>query len=403
MNVVTTSLTRRLLADDADGQRPLRGGDPVERRADLPLPRFGAEGLIALLREAGLTGRGGAGFPVWRKVAAVAEAGRVPVVIGNGSEGEPASAKDRVLLSYRADLVLDGLQTVAGALGARTAHLYLPAALAPRLEARVRARRDPIAVTITVAPDRFVAGEASAVANAVAGRAALPSDRVVRLSRSGVGGAPTLVQNVETLAHVALIARRGAAWFREAGTAAEPGTFLATVGGAVARPGVLEAGYGVTLAELVDGAGGATAPIQAVLMGGYHGAWVPARPELPVSRAGLAGYSASPGAGVVHVLPADACGLAETARIAGYLADQVAGQCGPCVNGLPRLADTLTQLTRGRPKGAEVARLAALVDGRGACHHPDGTVRLIRSSLTLFAADVDAHRAGRCLADGASR
>ena len=431
---VTTMLTRRLLADDADGPGPL--------------PRIGPEALVALLREAGLTGRGGAGFPVWRKLAAVAETGRVPVVIGNGSEGEPASAKDRVLLTYRADLVLDGLQIVAGALGARTAHLSLPAALAPRLEARLRARRDPIAVTITVAPDRFVAGEASAVANAVAGRTvagrsgaggsgagragvdqagvdqagvdqagvdqagagragagrvALPSDKAVRLSRSGVGGAPTLVQNVETLAHVALIARRGAAWFREAGTAEEPGTFLATVGGAVARPGVLEAGYGVTLAELIDGAGGATAPIQAVLMGGYHGAWIPALPDLPVSRAGLAGYAASPGAGVVHVLPADACGLAETARIAGYLAGQVAGQCGPCVNGLPRLADTLTQLTNGLPRAAEVARLAALVDGRGACHHPDGTVRLIRSSLALFAADVDAHLTGRCLANGAPR
>lgn len=373
MTVLTNALTRRLLADDA---QPLTGA-------------LSREALIGLLREAGLTGRGGAGFPVWRKLAAVAGA---PVVIGNGSEGEPASAKDRVLLTYRPDLVLDGLRLVADALGARESHLYLPADLMPRLAAHRRG------VILTAAPERFVAGEASAVANAVAGRAAVPSDRTERLAQRGI-----VVQNVETLAHIALIARHGPAWFREAGTADEPGTFLATVGGAVARPGVLEAGYGVTLAELVDGAGGATATIQAVLVGGYHGAWVPARPDLPVSRAALAPYDASPGAGVVHVLPADACGLAETARIAGYLAGQVAGQCGPCVNGLPRLADALLRLVHGEPDIEEVARLARSVEGRGACNHPDGTVRLIRSSLRTFAADVDAHLAGHCRANGAPR
>jgi NADH:ubiquinone oxidoreductase subunit F (NADH-binding) len=123
-----------------------------------------------------------------------------------------------------------------------------------------------------------------------------------------VDGAPTLVQNVETLAHIALIARHGAAWFRAAGTPDEPGTFLATVGGAVATPRVVETGYGVPLNELLDAAGGATAPLQAVLVGGYHGGWIPAHPALPVSRAALAPYGASPGAGVVLALPTGVCG-----------------------------------------------------------------------------------------------
>jgi NADH:ubiquinone oxidoreductase subunit F (NADH-binding) len=128
---------------------------------------------------------------------------------------------------------------------------------------------------------------------------------------------------------------------------------------------------------------------------------VPPHPDLPVSRAGLAPYGASPGAGVVLALPTGVCGLAETARIAGYLAGQVAGQCGPCINGLPRLADTLTALAERRARPglpAEVERLAALVTGRGACKHPDGTARLIRSALRAFEADVTAHLAGRCLA-----
>jgi NADH:ubiquinone oxidoreductase subunit F (NADH-binding) len=106
---------------------------------------------------------------------------------------------------------------------------------------------------------------------------------------------------------------------------------------------------------------------------------------------------------VVIALPAGICGLAETARIAGYLAGQVAGQCGPCVNGLPRLADTMAALARRQPRPGlpgEVARLAALVTGRGACRHPDGTARLIGSALRAFDHDVAAHLAGRCLAEG---
>lgn len=389
-----TGLQSRLLAGTVDG----------------PPPMLDRSHLIGLLRDAGLTGRGGAGFPVWRKFEAVAAAGATPVVVANGAEGEPASGKDRALLAYHPHLVLDGLQIAAYALGARFAHLYLGAAMTGSIGAALAARRaagsDRVPVTVTVAPARFVAGEESAVVNAIAGRPAVPADKLVRVTTAGVGGAPTLVQNVETLAHIALIARRGAGWFRSAGTAAEPGTFLATVSGAVAAPGVVEAGYGVRLGDLIDAAGGATAPLQAVLVGGYHGGWVPARPDLPVSRAALAPYGASPGAGVLVALGAGVCGLAESARIASYLAGQVAGQCGPCVNGLPRVAGTLSELATGRVRPglpAEVARLTALVSGRGACRHPDGTARMIINSLMTFDADVTAHLAGYCRQDGIGR
>ena len=392
--------------------------------ADLPaapLPSIGRDALIGLLREAGLTGRGGAGFPVWRKLAAVAAAPGIPVVVANGAEGEPESGKDRLLLTYRPQLVLDGLRLVATALGARSAHLYAPATvdvptalLGAPAERRAAAadgraadgRAAGLPVTRTIAPDTFVAGEESGGGPAAPGRPPAPP-QTGGVTPGGVGGAaPTLVQNAETLAHIALIVRHGPDWFRGAGTANEPGTFLATVSGAVRAPGVVEAGYGVRLGDLVEAAGGPVGTPQAVLVGGYHGGWVPARPELPISRASLEPYGSSPGAGVVRVLPAGVCGLVETARIAGYLAGQVAGQCGPCVNGLPRLAGTLTALAhrRGGPGlPAEVHRLTALVTGRGACRHPDGTARLIRSSLAIFAADVDAHLAGHCLHVGVRR
>jgi NADH:ubiquinone oxidoreductase subunit F (NADH-binding) len=370
-------------------------------------PPTATGGLVGVVEAAGLTGRGGAGFPTHRKLAAVAAAGGQPVVIANAAEGEPASAKDRTLLARSPHLVLDGLQLAAGAVGSRQAHLYLPAAAAAPVTAALAQRRaaglDRVDVAIRVAADTFVAGEESAVVAAVSGGRAVPRDKTRRVVEAGVGGAPTLVQNVETLAQLALIARYGPAWFRAQGTAAEPGTFLATVSGSVGAPGVYELPYGAPLGELVTAAGGPTAVVRAVLVGGYHGAWVPANPDLPLSRAGLAPFGATPGAGVVIVLPSTACGLVATARAATYLAGQTAGQCGPCVNGLPRLADTLAALAHRRPyHGAdlptEVQRLAALVTGRGACRHPDGTVRLIRSALSLFATDVTAHLSGHCLA-----
>ncbi|GIM91751.1 NADH-ubiquinone oxidoreductase-F iron-sulfur binding region domain-containing protein [Paractinoplanes toevensis] len=369
------------------------------------LPVLDGSQIIGMARDAGLTGRGGAGFPVWRKLSAVAAGGGAAVVVANGAEGEPASKKDRALLAYQPNLVLDGLQLVATATTAEGAHLYAPKAALPALRALLAARAaaglDRRPVTLHAAPDAFVSGEESAVVSAINGRGAVPADKRIRVVQAGVGGAPTLVQNVETLAHLALIARYGAGWFLSAGTPDEPGTFLATISGAVRRPGVVEAGYGVPLGELIAAAGGATMHLQAVLIGGYHGGWVPADPALPVSRQTLQPYGASPGAGVIVALPAGACGLGETARITGYLAEQVAGQCGPCINGLPRMAATLADLAARRPRAglaAEAERLARLVSGRGACHHPDGTARLVLSAMRIFEADVAAHLNGRCLA-----
>jgi len=371
----------------------------------LPQPRD----LIGLVGEAGLTGRGGAGFPTARKLAAVAATGRTrrPVVVANGTESEPASQKDRALLAHAPHLVLDGLHLVAEALRADRAIVYLPRVSGDRLAEQVAQRRaagwDRLAVEIMVAPQGFVVGEESAVVSAIEGGPAKPRDKRKLIVEAGVRGAPTLVQNVETLAHIALIARHGPTWFRERGTADEPGTFLVTVGGAVKTPGVYEHPLGASLGALLSAAGGPVGPLQAVLVGGYHGAWVLPDPELPVSRAALAAYGTGPGAGVVLPLPAEACGLAESARITRYLADQSAGQCGPCRNGLPHMADTLARLAQGSGGPGlveEVRRMTALVTGRGACHHPDGTARFVRSTLLAFSAEVELHLAGRCRASG---
>jgi NADH:ubiquinone oxidoreductase subunit F (NADH-binding) len=381
----------------------------MHARRNGPVPwRGGAGPLLGDVESAGLTGRGGAGFPTWRKLVAVASRQR-PVVIANAAEGEPASAKDVSLLTWAPHLVLDGLQLAAEAVGADEAYLYAkagpPLVLARRaLAARREQGWDRLPVRVVESPDMFIAGEESAVIARIEGRAALPRDKARLVVESGLDGRPTLVHNVETLAHLALLARRGAAWFRQVGTPREPGTFLATVSGTGLAPAVVEAPYGIVLGELVALAGADPGTARALLIGGYHGGWLPAEPGLriPVSRESLAPWDASPGAGVVLLLGAGECGLRATARILGYLAQQSARQCGPCLNGMPALTAIVSRLAAGdRTPGlpAEIHRLARLVDGRGACHHPDGSVRMLRTALRTFDADLQAHLAGWCTAE----
>jgi NADH:ubiquinone oxidoreductase subunit F (NADH-binding) len=370
-----------------------------------PIPALSGEQIRAMVSEAGLTGRGGAGFPTHRKLDAVA-AGDNAVVIANAAEGEPASSKDRNLLTYAPHLIIDGIVLAARATGAGEAHIYVPAPLADPIHRAFAERRDPLPVTVHIAADTFISGEESAVVSAIGGGAPLPRDKAVRIVERGLHGRPTLVQNVETLAHLALISRYGPDWFRRQGTLEEPGTFLATISGAVARPGVHEFPYGVRLGDVIAAAGNATDRLDAIMIGGYHGAWIPADPDIPISRAGLARYDATPGAGIVHALPHGSCGLVATAGIVSYLARESAGQCGPCVNGLPRIADTFDALARrnAHPRLADdLEYLSRLVSGRGACRHPDGTVRLIRSSLRMFAGEARAHSTGRCIEHGEAR
>jgi NADH:ubiquinone oxidoreductase subunit F (NADH-binding) len=165
---------------------------------------------------------------------------------------------------------------------------------------------------------------------------------------------------------------------------------------------VIETEIGTPLATLLS-SGPET---RAWLVGGYHGTWLPLpqAAALTLDDAALRTCGAAVGAGVLAALPADRCGLAETARVAGYLAAESAGQCGPCLNGLPRIAAALAELAGPRPRRAvraDVERWTGpqnLVAGRGACHHPDGTVRFVRSALTVFAPELSRHENGRCSA-----
>ncbi|MEY9927802.1 NADH:ubiquinone oxidoreductase subunit F (NADH-binding) [Catenulispora sp. GP43] len=393
------------------------GGDYADLAAHVrchgPLPVAGAADaahIIDTVEAAGLTGRGGAAFPTGRKLRTVAGNARRSgaVVIANGCEGEPASAKDRSLLLKAPHLILDGITLAARAVGAERAYLCvhegqddLRNTLRRALSEREAAALPDVDVAVVEVPNRYVASEESSLVHLLNGGPALPLSTPPRPFERGVRSRPTLVDNVETLAQLALAVRHGAAWFRAAGTPDAPGTALVTVAGAVAAPGVYEIGLGISGADLLALAGGATEPLGAVLAGGYFGAWMRADrfAAAPISPHGLHAAGAAMGAGIFLALPATSCGLAETARVARYLADQSAKQCGPCLNGLPALADALAALAvRGGGRGpGTIAALSPYVVGRGACHHPDGAVRLINSALTEFADDVRTHsQSGPC-------
>jgi NADH:ubiquinone oxidoreductase subunit F (NADH-binding) len=364
-----------------------------------PLPGMSRPArLIDMVSAAGLTGRGGAGFPVGRKLrAAAARRGRT-VLIANGCEGEPASSKDRLLLTRLPHLVLDGITLAAEAIGAADAHLCVhrqETALVRHLESAIaerRARRlDRVRVRVTGTMGRYTASEQSALIDRVGGGPGKP----VFLRREAERP-PALVHNVETLAQIALIARYGEGWFRSAGLPTAPGSTLVTIGGAVARPGVYEIELGTPAGQVIMQAGGPAEPLSALLTGGYFGSWLPSRVAWPVpmTHASLKAAGGAMGAGVVIALPASSCPLAETARVVRYLAEESAGQCGPCVFGLPALAEAVADLAfhGGRSTAADqVAALAALVERRGACRHPDGVSQLVRSMLRAFAHDVQWH------------
>ncbi|MEV3913012.1 NADH-ubiquinone oxidoreductase-F iron-sulfur binding region domain-containing protein [Streptomyces canus] len=402
-----SSAAARLLAGWHATGRPTDLTDHLRRHGQPPVATvLGSRTsmpLVEAVESAGLTGRGGAGFPTARKLRAVAERGGRAVVVVNAMESEPASRKDQFLLAVAPHLVLDGAVLAATAVGADTVHVCLPRTrsaqyrqLSEALDERHRHRLDRVRLRLHALPHAYVSSESTALVRWLNGGPARPQGSPPRAHERGVARRPTLIHNAETLAHLALIARHGPDWFRRTGTPDEPGTTLVTVSGAVTTPGVQEVAIGTPLATIVDRAGGPTQPVRAVLLGGFAGTWLPSEHlDTPLTQRDLAPLGAAPGAGVLVSLAHSACGLSETARILAYLAAHGARQCGPCHFGLPAVADDFAMLAAGRSDPDLLPRLhrrTGLLPGRGACRHPDGAARLAASALSTFADDVDHHR-----------
>jgi NADH:ubiquinone oxidoreductase subunit F (NADH-binding) len=347
-----------------------------------PLPRRIPD-LIESIDRSGLTGRGGAAFPVAAKWRAARSRGSA-IVIANGAEGEPRSMKDRLLMSTRPHLVLDGALLAAEAMQAGEIVLYVGEDHRAAREAMERAiverpEGERKVIRVLSAPARYVSGESSAAVHFATSGVSLPTT---------VPSTPALVQNVETLAHVALISRYGVA----------SGSVLITVAGAVNHPGVLEVETRTNLGSAIALAGGASEPTRAILLGGYFGTWLGVEDAwgLPLDPAELRGRGLSLGCGVIGVLPQTRCGVCDTAGILRYLAGESSAQCGPCFFGLRALSDTCSRIAQSGSNTQDLGRLerwASEVRGRGACKHPDGAVLFLQSALKTFAPEFAGHTA----------
>lgn len=390
--------------------------DHVSQFGDLPRIRrhsSGAEEFIAQVERSGLRGRGGGWFPTATKLRAVVDSasrrrplssGRRPVVIANGMEGEPASGKDHALLQSSPHLVLDGISLATSAVGATDAFIAVHRD-SPVIQNLIRAldeRTDPVTIQLVTPPARYVASEESALAHWVGSGVATPvfPDRPFQ---KGARGRPTLVQNVETLAHLALIGRYGGDWFAQVGSPSAPGTTLVTVGGAVCAPGVVEVATGTPVAEIIGMCGGATGPAAGYLTGGYGGGWVPSGTFEGTGwdPAAMRAAGAVIGASVLWVVGRGDCPLGEIDRVTAWLAGESAGQCGPCVFGLPSVSDDVHQLAIRNAPALDLERLAGrlrLVTNRGGCKHPDGVARFVSTGLSTFSEEVALHLEGRCSA-----
>jgi NADH:ubiquinone oxidoreductase subunit F (NADH-binding) len=410
LHVERTGGTPRLLS----GPRLDSGAETLhEHRQRLGRRPIGGDWLLDVIERSGLRGRGGAWFPThrkWRVVSRHALERGPSVVVVNASEGEPLSAKDKLLAEKRPHILIDGALITAEAVGADDVVIYVSRSARQATRALRQAlserRRDGVKephIRIVRTQHRYVAGESSAVVRRISGGSAKPSFGPPHPSERGVLGRPTLVQNAETIAHVALIARHGDGWFRERGTAAAPGTGLVTMVGNIARPGVYEVDLGSSLLSVVGAAGGVLSAPAGLLIGGYFGTWLGSERG---AAATLCPERVSLGCGVIGMLGKDGCGIDESARIVRYLARESAGQCGPCVFGLRAIAEAMSRLAAGDADRGDLTRIHRWSDqivGRGACNHPDGAVNNIRTALDTFAADVERHMSGHaCVGLGAT-
>lgn len=378
------------------------------------LPDWPGSLFLDELERSGLRGQGGAWFPVatkWRSLRRTRMKG--PVIVANGAEGEPASGKDRLLVHQLPHLVLDGAAVAARTLGASQVFVHVHATAVDIMRRAIAERQhqgiDPVAVEIVVAPDRYLAGQESAVVNTIAGqKPGTPYFTRIRTVRDqGVGGRPTLVQNVESLAHVALLARFGAQWFRSVGTPDSPGTSLFTVTGRWAEPRIVEVPLGVPMGQFLGLDVGSAQSVQGVLLGGYGGGWLSTAQALalPMTEEEARRNGSSLGAGVLALLPAAVCPLVEVSRVARYMDGQKAGQCGPCIYGLDSVSHSLEQLayrpTSLRGGLAGIVGVCDLMEGRGACGHPDGVARFVRTALRVFESHAQLHlQRGPCHGSG---
>jgi len=374
----STPLLRRVGIVDPSSLDAYRasGGWRALRRA----LEMGPEGILREVRDAELTGRGGAAFPTGVKWRAVAQAPVRPhYVVCNADESEPGTFKDRVLMEGDPFALVEAM-TIAGlACGAEQGFIYLRGEYpeAARVlqgaveEARNRGllgqdilgRGVRFDLEIRRGAGAYICGEETALLNSIEGRRGEPRNKPPFPVQHGLFGKPTVINNVETLVNVLHVLENGGSAYRSLGTEKSTGTRLFCLSGCVERPGVYELTYGATLRSALDMAGGVRGgrALQAVLLGGAAGVFLrPDEIDLPLTLEGAREADATLGSGVILVFDDSVDLRAILLRIAAFFRDESCGQCVPCRVGTVRQEEALRRLLSGAPPEEEIALLADL-------------------------------------------
>ena len=360
----------------------------------------GGAWLLDEVETSGLRGRGGAAFPTIRKwrIAAGADADE-KYIVANGGEHEPGSNKDRYLVEQHPHAVLEGLLCAGLATGATKGFLYLIEDMhGPRASAEAALREAEAAgllafpVEIHLGPTTYVAGEETAALNAIEGQPAKPRKKPPFPGEAGLFGKPTTVNNTETLAHVAWIAREGGAAFAAIGTAESKGTLLFTLGDEVERPGVYELPFGSSYRELIEGCGGglrggrAARAILPAMSAPFLDA---AHLDVPIGYETLAEHGSSPGCGGVRVVTDETDVVALTVEIAAFFMAEQCGQCPPCRMETNQFVHILKAVQAGKGPGydAKLNKLADFSRKKGHCSLIEMAAAPVLSALAVFADD----------------
>ena len=394
-----TSAALRLLGDEATGA--------VARAWSMD-----PDALIALVGSAGLRGRGGAGFPLARKLAAVraAAAGGPAYAVANAYDADPGSPLAATLLTRNATLVLDGLAIAARAAGAQVAYLYVhpEAASAQDAAARAIAARagayGDLVIEVVHGPGGFMGGEESALLAVLESRRAMARQRPPFPATQGLNLRPTLVSNAETLAAVPLIVTAGADAFRATGTSATSGTKLVSVTGAVIAPGVYEVAFGTTLGDIIDVAGGPNGTLRGLHVGGPTGGILKmTRTDVPLDYEPLRAVGTHLGSAQVRALASDVCVVREAGRLFGYLSTESCGICVPCRVGTKRVQGILDGITSQLGRDDDLPWLGELgdhLDAFSLCGFGITSASIIRTTMAEFPDDYRQHITDRTCPTG---
>lgn len=407
---------------------------PVALRGWERAVQLGSAGIIGEITRSGLRGRGGAGFPTGRKWQSVAEQDRGPrYLVCNAAEGEPSTFKDRLLLRRNPYQLIEGLLIAALAIDAAGIYIGIKARHTEEYERLVAAiaemqqegicRDSPI--TIVRGPEDYLFGEERALLEVIEGRDPLPrlfppyerglfatdirtgwdSSPAPARSPSGPpsGSNPTVVNNVETLCHVAAIMANGAGWFRRLGTDSSPGSLVVTVVGDVVQPGVAELAMGVSLADAIAHVGGGAQPgraTKAVLPGVSSGVITAEFLSVALTYEDLSDIGSGLGAAGFWVLGEDACMVEVARQVSDFLALQSCGQCPPCKQGSSQITALLDRVEAGVARDADLRELdawLARVTDANRCYLGTQEQQVVASLLRSFPEEVNEHlQLGRC-------